>query len=315
MVLILALVLAFIAGFALQRGNICVVAAVYDGVEEGDWRRFLALFECAAWALLGLLLAAVFGWMPLRDWPAQPSLALAILGGALFGAGALVNGACAMGTIGRLGAGELAFLAMPAGFAAGAAGAGALGARLGRADAAAFTGGSLALLLVALCVFALLRVWTALRAIPSAAALKAAILAPRWPPALAMAAIAFVNVSLFLLIFSWPYTTLLVDIARGSAMDVAARSFLAAALVIGAGVGAASAGRFAWRAPNVGAVASCFGGGVLMGLGGALIPGGNDALVLIGLPLLQSSALAAYVAMTAAIAMGFLARRRLKRPA
>lgn len=313
--LMIAVPLAFFAGFALQRGNICAVAAVREGVEEGDWRRFLALLECAAWALFGLLLAAAFGWMPLREWPAQPSLTSAILGGALFGVGALVNGACTMGTIGRLGAGELAFLAMPAGFVAGAAGVAALGARVGRADAAALAGAPFALLLTALGVFALFRVWTALRAAPSAAALKAAILAPRWPPALAMAAIAFANVVLFVLIFAWPYTTLLVDIARGSAMDVAARSFLAAALVVGAGVGAASAGRFAWRAPSASAAASCFGGGALMGLGGALIPGGNDALVLMGLPLLQSSAFAAYAAMTAAIALGFVARRWLKRPA
>lgn len=305
----LALALAFLAGFALQRGNICAVAAVREGVEEGDWRRFLALSECAAWALLGLLLAAAFGLMPLRDWPAQPSLVLAIFGGALFGAGALVNGACAMGTIGRLGAGEFAFLAMPAGFVLGAVGAYELGARAGRATTAAFMGPAFALLLAALCLFALFRVWTALHAAPSAAVVKAAIAAPRWAPALAMAVIAFANVALFAVIVSWPYTTLLVDVARGSSRDWALRSMLAIALVVGAVVGAASAGRFAWRMPSLRAFASCFAGGVLMGLGGALIPGGNDALVLIGLPLLQTSAFAAYGAMMAAIAAGFLARR------
>ncbi len=308
--IVIALPLAFLAGFALQRGNICAVAAVREGVEEGDWRRFAALLECAAWALLGLLLAAAFGWMPLREWPAQPSLVLAMLGGVLFGAGALVNGACAMGTIGRLGAGELALLAMPAGFMLGAVGAAELGARAGRATTAAFAGPAFSLLLAALCVFVLFRAWTALRAAPSAMALKAAIVAPRWPPALAMAVIAIANVALLLLIFSWPYTTLLVDLARGSAMDVALRLALAVVLVLGAGAGSATAGRFSWRAPDLRAVTSCFGGGVLMGLGGALIPGGNDALVLIGLPLLQPSALAAYAAMTAAIALGFWLRRQ-----
>lgn len=307
---VIAPLLAFIAGFALQRGNICAVAAVREGVEEGDWRRFLALLECAAWALLGLMVIAALGWMPLQDWPAQPSLLLAVLGGVLFGVGALVNGACAMGTIGRLGAGELAFLAMPAGFVLGAVGAFELGARAGRAASVAFMGPTFALLLGALCVFALFRVWTALRAAPSAAAVKAAIAAPRWPPALAMAVIAFANIALLVLIFSWPYTTLLFDLARGSAMDVALRFALATALVLGAGVGSATAGRFAWRAPGPRAAASCFGGGVAMGAGGALIPGGNDALVLLGLPLLQPSAFAAYAAMTSAIALGFWLRRQ-----
>lgn len=306
----IALPLAFLAGFALQRGNICAVAAVRGVVEEGDWRRFLALLECAAWALLGLMLIAALGWMPLQDWPAQPSLLLAVLGGALFGAGALVNGACAMGAIGRLGAGELAFLAMPAGFVLGAVGALELGARAGRATSVAFAGPTFALLLGALCVFALVRVWTALRAAPSAAAVRAAIVAPRWPPALAMALIAFANIGLLVLIFSWPYTTLLVDLARGSAMEATLRFALAAALVLGAGAGSASAGRFAWRTPGPRAAASCFGGGVLMGAGGALIPGGNDALVLLNLPLLQPSAFAAYAAMTGVIAVGFWLRRQ-----
>ena len=93
-------------------------------------------------------------------------------------------------------------------------------------------------------------------------------------------------------------------------MDAAARAVLALALVFGAGAGALSAGRFKWRAPGLHAAASCFFGGVLMGAGGALIPGGNDALVLLGMPLLQLSAFAAYAAMTAMIAAGFWLRRQ-----
>lgn len=83
---------------------------------------------------------------------------------------------------------------------------------------------------------------------------------------------------------------------------------LALALLAGAIVGAASAGIYRFRSPSIGNVARHFGGGALMGAGAALIPGGNDSLVLIGLPLLQPSAAAAYIAMVGAIAVGLAVR-------
>lgn len=309
--ILLAAALAVIAGFALQRGSICAVKAVREGVVARDWRGFVALLECSAWALLGLLGAAGFGLIQLHGWPTQPSIFLALLGGAIFGAGALINGACALGTVGRLAAGEAAFLAMPVGFVLGALGARELGARTEHAAAFAFAGPALVLILAALTGLGLYRMWLAWRAAPNGAAIVSHLAAPHWPPALAMAITALANVGLFALVYSWPYTTLLVDVASGMNMDTLARAALALALVLGAGLGAASAGRFAWRAPTRAALAECFAGGALMGAGGALIPGGNDALILIGLPLLQPAAFAAYAAMVAAIALGFSARRRL----
>ena len=87
------------------------------------------------------------------------------------------------------------------------------------------------------------------------------------------------------------------------------RTLLALALLAGAVAGAASAGMFRLRISSPGDVARHFAGGALMGVGAALIPGGNDSLVLIGLPLLQPSAGAAYVAMVVAIAVGFALRQ------
>ena len=47
-----------------------------------------------------------------------------------------------------------------------------------------------------------------------------------------------------------------------------------------------------------------------MGLGGMLIPGGNDSLILVGLPLIQPHAWAAIAAMALVIALGLLVQRR-----
>ena len=45
----------------------------------------------------------------------------------------------------------------------------------------------------------------------------------------------------------------------------------------------------------------CFLGGALMGSGSLLIPGGNDGLLLVGMPLLYPYAWVAFVAMCVAI--------------
>ena len=52
-------------------------------------------------------------------------------------------------------------------------------------------------------------------------------------------------------------------------------------------------------------------GGTLMGLGAALTPGGNDALILYGIPSLSPHALPTYAAMAVGIAVALIAMRRL----
>jgi toxin CptA len=313
--LVFALALAFVAGFSLQRGHICAVAGVREVMREGRWARFLSFFECAMWALLGLIVVDAMGWMSLGAWPQQASIAMAIMGGAVFGAGALVNGACAFGSAGRFAAGELSFLALIPGFVLGVAAAGGLGWMVmapAQSAALLLSGVMRAVVLAALVMFALLRLWNAWRAAPSFSHIRAVIVAPHWPPALAMAVIAFANVALLVLVFAWPYTTLLVDVAFMRGMDVALRTMIVLVFLAGALYGAASAGRFKLRGGGWRDAGQRFGGGVLMGFGAALIPGGNDGLVLMGLPLLQPAAFAAYGAMIAVIAAGFAVEPRVR---
>ena len=53
----------------------------------------------------------------------------------------------------------------------------------------------------------------------------------------------------------------------------------------------------------------CFSGGVLMGRGTLLIPGGNDGLILVGMPLSWPYAWLAFASMCAAIAAAQLLQR------
>ena len=118
--LLLALLCAAIMGLAIQRGGTCTVAAVEELLATGRPARLLAMVEAALWVGGGLLLAAELGIT--AELPAGFGLTRWTLAGAvLLGLGALLNRACVIGSIARLGSGEFAFVAMPVGYYLGCA--------------------------------------------------------------------------------------------------------------------------------------------------------------------------------------------------
>lgn len=309
--MILALMLAFAAGFAVQRGSICTVSAVRAVIEGRRWSRFLSFLECAAWALAGLLILEAAGVTARATWPAGHSWPGAVVGGALFGTGAVLNGTCAFGSVGRLASGDTSFLAFVLGFLLGAALPQPLleGTMAVPPVAISLGSGTSALLAGALGLFAAWRLWTAWRAAPTPRRAWSRLADREWPDALAMAIIALVSVGLSALVASWPYTNLLVDLAvdRRAAGDE--RILLALIFFLGAVAGAATRGDLRLRAASAGAIVRRLAGGGLMGFGALLIPGGNDSIVLVGIPLLQPEAMLAYLAIILAIAAGLLVRR------
>ena len=312
----LALILAAGVGFATQRGGICAVLAVDELIRRRSAARFTAFFACGAWVLAVLLLADAFGLAPLSVWQGFPLTAPTLAGGALFGLGAVVNGACAFGTVGHIGRGESGYLLVIPGFLAGAwltsqTVPGLSPVPLDTASILVDPPWHVAAtaVIAGFVVWSLARLWRGYRSRPT----------PRlgppdrpWPPALAMAVIGVANAVLMLLVGSWPYTVLLADIAAGAPPGLALRVALFAALLAGAVAGALRAGRFRLRGPMLRQAMRSLAGGVLMGVGGRLIPGGNDSLVLNGLPLLWPHAWAAYGAVCLAIfaALWLVSRRR-----
>lgn len=308
MIAALAFVLAALAGFAAQRGSICAVAAVKDLVLRRDARRYAAFFECALWSLA---VAGALGAFGLRTGAADfPATGLAAAGGALFGAGAVINGACAFGSAARLARGDLSFLFMPAGFLAGAYALSHGVAAPAPAAAPALQSPIVATLLV---LFVGWRVFGAADRVRSLKAARVHLISTSWNPAFAMAVIGVSSGALMTLYAPWPYSTLLVDIAAGGgAMDQAKKAALALIFVAGAGFAARTAGAFRVRAPGLRAGAEKFAGGALMGAGAYLVPGGNDSLVLGALPNLFAYGLIAYAAMSTAIAAIVLIEARLR---
>lgn len=293
----LALLAAALMGAALQRGATCLVVAVDEVMEHRRVSRLLAIVAAAGCVSASLLLLRDLG-MPAMP-PAGRALGSAVLAGSLaMGVGAVINGACAFGTVARLGAGEWAYAATPVGFFAGCTLVRALGwqAAMPVHDAAplfALPAGS---------------GWVATAL--AMAGCAALLLRRRFDGLAATVAIGWTFALLLVAAGAWAYTDLLAELAQGMQAGVGWRIALTVALLVGSLVAGCHAWRAQWPPPRQ--WLRCGAGGALMGLGGSLVPGGNDGLLLLAMPLGWPYAWAAFVAMVAAIAAGLAWRRRVK---
>ena len=301
----LILLLVFTAGYAVQRGSVCAVAAAEELIDERRIERFLAFFVSAALALVVMAGAALAGIEMLDHYRATAALAGPLAGGALFGIGAWINGRCAFGIIARLGSGDLSRIGSVAGMFAGFL----IAARLGVDGGAALfpsvlTGASDALVLAGALILTLgtgvlLYRRPGMRSVGNG-----------WSPLTSMAVIGLVNGVLLMVAAGWPYTSLLMDLARAPGMGLAWRGLLAAIFVAGALAAALANGTFQSNPGSPRHWLRHVGGGMLMGIGATLVPGGNDTMLLVGLPLLLPNLVLAYAAMMVVLCILVAARRR-----
>ena len=297
--LLLALVCAAVMGLAIQRGATCTVAAVDELLTTRRPTRLLALIEASLWATAGVLMARETGHL------AMPPAAYAItpwtlVGAAVLGLGAFVGRACVFGAVARLGSGQWAFLATPLGFYLGCVSADAVfpmpAPRLSTTGSPVLAlpgwwAWGLGIALVVRALWAWRLAWRHRR--PK--------LAGPWSAHAATCVIGVAFVVLFVVAGPWAYSDVLAQLARRMAHDLPARAALGLALLGGALAGGWMTGQ--WRRHPLDAVhvLRCAIGGVLMGWGSLLVPGGNDGIVLLGMPLLWPFAWAAFATMVLVI--------------
>ena len=316
---LISALLAAVMGFAIQRGATCMVAAVDEIVAKRGTRRLRAMLGASLWVLAGLLVAQ--SWHVLPKMPAGYEVtAYTVVGGALLGVGAFVGRACVFGAIARFGNGEWAYLLVPAGFFAGCATVAPVFMPMmprplaqGSAVIGAPVWGAVAIgAVIAAAVFR-----SRIRApasggdgdaTPSVSA-RFGFAARVWSPGAATAVIGVTFFFMMLLVGPWAYTEALADAARGMPRNLLPRVLLMFALFAGAFIGGLTARRFGSTPITVARAARCLASGVLMGWGSLLIPGGNDGLILVGMPLLFPYAWVAIVSMALAIGIAMVATR------
>ena len=306
-VVLAAVACAAVMGYAIQRGATCTVAAVDEVLNKRSLNRLASLAEAALWVAGGLLVARTVMALP-RLPPGYAVTGWTIAGAVLLGLGAWVNGACVFGAIARFGSGQWVYAATPLGYFLGCLSLRTLFAPMApqRLEAASpmlgLPGGAVLLFLV----FAGWRIVVLARG--GVATLGARI----WSPHMATTVIGITFLAMLLMVGAWAYTDVLNDLARGMAASLGARVAFALALLAGAAWGGWSAGlwRPAWPAPAQ--LLRCLAGGALMGWGTLLIPGSNDGLILVGMPLLWPYAWLAFATMCATIATAMVAARWIR---
>jgi len=316
---VIALWLAAIAcvaamGFAIQRGGTCTVAAVDEVLTQRRAHRLLAMLEASLWVAGGLVLAHI-GHLARSMPPGFAADAWTVLGGALLGLGAWVNRACVFGAIARLGSGEWAYALTPLGYFAGCLSVMVLFPRpaVSGVDSGSPIFLASSIIAPAFLLFVLWRSSTGLRAL-RAGAKTGGSTGKVWRPHAATILIGVSFVLTLLLAGRWAYTDVLADLARAMGGGPSALGFpliLLLALYAGALAGGLTAGRWRSIAVSAAQMGRCFAGGVLMAWGSLLIPGSNDGLILIGIPLLQPYAWLAFASMVGAIAAAMLVQRHL----
>ena len=308
-------------GFAIQRGATCTVAAVDELVSKHTTQRLSAFLEASIWVAGILATAQVFGMLPHP--PAGYALTQwTVIGGALLGLGAFVTRACVFGAIARLGSGQWAYAFTPVGFYLGCLSVESLfgsPAHPRLAEASLVLRGSIwvAPLFLAFAAWRVLGALFAKRDAASTAAqrLREGVTQRIWTPHAATTVIAITFAMMLLVAGVWAYTDVLAQLARGMAGNALLGSALLLALLLGALLGGTTAGRWQPTRPSIGGVLRCLAGGAMMAWGSLLIPGSNDGLILVGMPMLWPYAWVGFATMCATIALAQLWQRKALRPA
>jgi uncharacterized protein len=274
--LILSIVLCLIAGAAVDTGSVCVVRAVNEAI-AGRATLALGVLSTLLAASLVFFIDTTMHWH-LRQAPwAWPSL-VTIVGAAVFSIGAVVNGACAMGTVTRLCRGDIGYLAT-------IIGALAFTMMVPRPMLPSLPPGEGATMglqwLTIVALFVLVPMLILRQHISGRIILSYTV----------MGLIAAVLANLR---GDWTWLRLFQTIQAGVPIRIEAIAGIAAVLV-GATTMAMFRGHFKLTRPQPRKMAREAIGGGLMAAGAVMIPGGNDVLLIYGLPSGSPHAIVAYI--------------------
>jgi uncharacterized protein len=308
---ILAVACAFFMGYSINEGSTCAVSAAQELVDQ---RRATMLTGFAvaigAAGLICLPVAWIFGSDVHLASDTPVSLAL-IAGAILLGIGAVINDACLLGTLARIGHGEVRFFALPVGLTAGFFIADRQSwAKAGDAIPNALAQpGPVGFLVVA--GFAVIVIAAYRR-------LGQGLMPPSlrdWPLRRAMLVLGVCGALLFTLTPGWTYADAVRRaVAPGEQMTAIGFGVVIAALAALAGALASGirARSFHFQKPTVRTLLRSLIGGTVMAFGGTLIPGGNDSLLLSSVPSATVSGLTAYAIMSLTVPLLLLVLRWLR---
>ncbi len=289
---IAAIITAFCVGFAMKRGGLCTYAAALQIVQQRRTGRLLDFLGASAWA--ALVVVPLAWWLPqnIELSGTHHEWLIAAAGGILLGIGAWVNRGCVFGTFVQLVGGNMNYLATLPGMA--------LGVALGEITLVDFTP---AIHFVSPVQQAGIPAvfWLALAAI----LVLSLCFSPTHKTAI-MAVLGAGGGLLFATLKGWDFASVLTAHTRQLLNpeltgQTALALYTTLAMIAGGLSAAFSNGSFQLQPWSARTATACLTGGLLMGLASYLIPGGNDGLLLKGIPGLAAHAFLGFAFMLAAM--------------
>jgi uncharacterized membrane protein YedE/YeeE len=307
---------ALALGFTAHRANICTVRAMAEIISARSAYMLASVGKSILWALL--LIVPVVWLVPsaISSASGWELTTTALIGGFIFGLGSTINGGCAFSTMTRMMDGELRMALSIAGFAIGVFAFVTfvdLKLLVPPAHAPAMLGSILSyawvliLVVLAWALYEIRRLW---RIRPKDAPLHQLILLPQYQLSAAALVIGAASTGIFLLVGAPGYTITMQNFVQSTVgtnmLPSPFQGIMMLAVLVGMLVSALQRRSFRldWQ-PQVSWLRN-FLGGALMGLGTGMLPGGNDALLLSGLPSFSPNAPPAYIALLIGAGIGVL---------
>lgn len=317
MSLVVSVLLAALLGFSAHRAGICTVKAVAELLSTRRPYLIISFAKTSAWVVAisslaaGLSFDARFLLWPLTWY--------GVIGGLVFGVGAGINGGCIFSTLARVCDGNLNMLAAVLMWPAGAI------LEIGFMQPYVFEAGyklipgfqqsstlypTLRIGLAAWVVWELIRL---LVTRSSSTGLRSAPGTNRFRLSSAAALIGISNAIIFYNYQNWSFTTAVL-ISFAPSGDATRTNIVAIWALVLAAIGGMLFSSFQRRSFMLSvrdgrAIIRHAAGGAMMGVGAAMIPGGNDSLILFGMPTLSPHAFPSYVAIICGITLVFFVMR------
>lgn len=301
--------LAFWFGYSANQSGTCLVVAAHELHLRRPPRMFvgfLAASAAAALVAIPLVWSGALGGALVASTDVHVIL---LIGASAFGLGALINDTCLLGSLARLGDGEIRLLALLPGLALGMIAVDFAMPDYGAAWPSILSEPNFpSLFAVAGFVIAMVL------SVGFVSMKRFSTSRPRWSFGASMIGVGVTGGALYALSPAWSFSSLIqhgLPLKMSPTGEVALMAALAS--ITGAIVASFRQGNLRLRWPSAQGIARSLAGGALMGIGIALVPGGNDALILAAMPSLSPGGIAAYLMMTATIVLGLAVHSRLSR--
>lgn len=315
--------ISFVVGFAMKRGGLCTYAAVLQIVQHKRFDLMMIFLGASAWATLTVL--PLYWSMPdeITLSLTHHHLLIAVVGGAVLGIGAFINKGCFFGTFVQLVSGNLNYISTLFGLATGTIIThlylnNYIPSSLISTDIVKINTVALAWL-IGMIAFALFMTFSSKISKKSAIKKFMGLQSLSWQGRFYMIVIGIGGGLLYGTVSGWNYadvlantTTKFINKNDTGASTIALISTIA--MVIGGISAAITAKDFSIKPVRLMITLSCFMGGILMGIASLLTPGGNDGLLLKGIPSFALHAIIGYLMMILIMLLMIYLFRRVPAP-